>query len=239
MIENSIKILIVEDEAIIANTIKIALEKFGFDIAGIAYDYKSALHLIENTPFDIMITDVDLGYGIQKYSGLLLAEFLIRIKHVPFIFLTAYDDISTIKQATALKPAGYLTKPLNIATLYATLEISIENFYKDKTSDSTEVNELPNYIYIKTSKGNQKVMWDDVVSLQSTKNYVKLITIDNQHDLLIRSSLQQVMQHMIPANMNEHFARINRGQYIRKSIIIKKVHKTVFTHFGEFECTDV
>ncbi len=235
---DSIKILIVEDEAIIANTIKIVLEKYGFNIIGVAYNYKTALSHIENSAFDILITDIDLGYGTDQQSGIQIAEELKKIKTIPFIFLTAYDDIATIKQATSLKPAGYLSKPLNAATLYATLEIAIENFYKNKIAATEAITELPNYIYIKTSKGNQKVMWADVVSLQSTKNYVKLLTLDKQHDLLIRSSLQQVVQQMLPAQLHEQFIKINRGQYIQKSIVLKKVHKTIYTNVGEFECTE-
>ncbi len=66
----------------------------------------------------------------------------------------------------------------------------------------------------------------------------KICTIDKKHDLLIRSSLQQVVQQMIPLNLIEQFIKINRGQYIQKAIILKKIHKTIYTEFGTFDCTE-
>lgn len=96
--ENSIKILIVEDEALIAQKIKMQLEDCGYNITTVCYNYETAEKAIGEKIFDVFITDIDLGDGTNKKDGLQLAQQVKQTKDCPIIFLTAFSDIETIKK---------------------------------------------------------------------------------------------------------------------------------------------
>jgi DNA-binding NarL/FixJ family response regulator len=132
--ENEIDILIVEDEALIAQKIKMQLEDFGYNIVAVCYNYGSAEKAINETLFDVLITDINLGDGLEIKSGIQLAKALKQIKDCPVIFLTAFSDKDTIKKAAALSPSAYLVKPVNTANLYATVQLAVENFGTHKSA---------------------------------------------------------------------------------------------------------
>jgi two-component system, LytTR family, response regulator LytT len=64
--ENEIDILIVEDEALIAENIKLQLQDFGYHVMKVCYNYNTALQAINENSFDVLITDINLGDGIDK-----------------------------------------------------------------------------------------------------------------------------------------------------------------------------
>ena len=103
--EQLIKILIVEDEALIAQTIKMQLEDFGYNIVKICYNYIDALEAIAETTYDVLLTDINLGDGIDIKSGIQIAGQVKQINSCPIIFLTAFSDKDTIKKAAILAPS--------------------------------------------------------------------------------------------------------------------------------------
>jgi DNA-binding NarL/FixJ family response regulator len=119
------RILIVEDEAIIAQNIAVYLNNSDFVVSGIAYDDEEALfQLKQNTP-DAAILDINLDC---KQDGIAIAEHInIHIK-IPFLFLTSHADKDTLERAKKVEPWGYVVKPFNEKSLLATLEIAISNF---------------------------------------------------------------------------------------------------------------
>ncbi len=232
--ENEISILIVEDEAIIAETIKIQLQNFGYNVKGVCYNFNNALKAINETQFDVLITDINLGNGTDEKSGLQIAQLVKDKKNCPIIFLTAFSDIDTIKKASALLPSAYLIKPINAPNLFAAVQLAVNNFTQQIAANSQKP-EVPNYFFVKQGNKLLKLFWQDVYHLESVKNYVKIQTTIHSSHLLLRGSLNQVLQKMIPIAFKNSFIKINRAEVVAKTIIVKVNDDNIETKYGTFE----
>jgi two-component system, LytTR family, response regulator LytT len=237
--ENNIDILIIEDEAIIAETIKMQLEDFGYNICNVCYKYETAARAIEKADYDLVITDIDLGHGMDERSGLSLMTLMKRIKKCPFIFLTAFSDRDTLKKATSLYPSAYLVKPVNAANLFAAIQLAVENYQNTKSPgyDNHNQEPAPDYFFVKSGTKLIKVFWNEVYCLESVKNYVRVKSTAHNTDLLVRASLQQFLKNTMPEDFRKLFIKINRSTAIAKHTILKINDNSVETNFGVLEKT--
>ncbi|HEB62060.1 MAG TPA: response regulator transcription factor [Bacteroidetes bacterium] len=122
---SEIKVLIVEDEVLIANDIAELLEDEGYTISGIAYNSKKALELLRQNKTDIVLLDIELN---SELSGVDLAKTINHQYHLPFIFLTSFSDRATLEKVKSTNPMGYLVKPFEEKTLMTTMEIALFNY---------------------------------------------------------------------------------------------------------------
>jgi DNA-binding NarL/FixJ family response regulator len=122
---NEFKILIVEDEPIIAQNIAVYLNNNDFVVSVIAYDYEEALLQLKNNSHDAVILDINLDC---ETDGIGIAEYINKYAGIPFLFLTSYADKETLERAKKVEPWGYVVKPFNEKALMASLEIAISNF---------------------------------------------------------------------------------------------------------------
>jgi DNA-binding NarL/FixJ family response regulator len=128
---NKLKVLIVEDEPVIAENISIYLDNNDFEVSAIAYDSDEAFtQLKTNTP-DAAVLDINLE---SEQDGIDIAAYINKEIQIPFLFLTSYSDKHTLDKAKQVKPSGYIVKPFNEKTLLASLEIAISNFASEKNS---------------------------------------------------------------------------------------------------------
>ncbi len=118
------RILIVEDEKIIAEDIKLYVIKFGYEVVGIAATGEEAIQQTKDFMPDLLLMDIWLE---DRYSGLEAAKKIYQKFRIPIIFLTAYSDDTVLEKATESIPYGYLLKPINEKELWATLKMT---FYK-------------------------------------------------------------------------------------------------------------
>ena len=122
---SEVRVLIVEDEPVIAENISMYLNNNNFVVSGIAYDDQDALHeLSHNTP-DAVLLDINLD---SDNDGIDLANKIKSDFRIPFIFLTSYADREILNRAKTTEPWGYIVKPFNEKTILASLEMAISNF---------------------------------------------------------------------------------------------------------------
>jgi DNA-binding NarL/FixJ family response regulator len=134
---SKLRILIVEDEPVIAENISMYLDNADFEVSGIAYDSIEAKdQLLANTP-DAAILDVNLE---SEQDGIDIAVYINEKFQLPFLFLTSYSDKETLERAKKVKPSGYIVKPFNEKTLLASLEIAISNFTTEKNHSLPPLN---------------------------------------------------------------------------------------------------
>jgi DNA-binding NarL/FixJ family response regulator len=119
-----IKVLIVEDEPLIAKNIGMYLNNNDYEVSAIAYDPDEALFQLKRQPPDFAILDINLE---SDQDGIDLAEYINHNNFIPFVYLTSYSDKETIERAKKTNPAGFIVKPFNEKTLYATIEIALAN----------------------------------------------------------------------------------------------------------------
>ena len=116
------RILIVEDEVVIAMEIESQLEQLGFLVAGHAVRGEGAIDLAAQTRPDLILMDIRLR---GEMDGITAAETIFRRYRIPIVFLTAHSDPSTLERAMNLQPYGYLLKPFRKNDLYTSIEIAL------------------------------------------------------------------------------------------------------------------
>ena len=125
------KILIVEDDGIIAEDLNSLLYEKGYTIIGVAHNGSDALDILANRTPDLALLDINLGNGI---SGLDVAKVIHEKFKIPYIFLTSFDDEQTLEQAQSFGPYGYIVKPYQERTLLTTIKTALANFNASKSS---------------------------------------------------------------------------------------------------------
>lgn len=118
----SIKVLIVEDELLIAKDIHAHLEEYGYHVTGIAFDYEEAIENITNETPDIVLLDINLN---GEMDGFRVAEFINKNYDIPFVYITSYGTQEIIAKAKHTRPTGYLVKPFKKADIFSSIEIGL------------------------------------------------------------------------------------------------------------------
>ena len=122
MAEGSVRILIVEDEVLVAGSMERKLVKFGYEVAGTCSSAGEALEKMEEERPDIVIMDIKLD---GETDGIETAAVIEKDYGVPVIFITAYADDGTIERAKTTKPYGYIVKPFSEQELKSNIEIAL------------------------------------------------------------------------------------------------------------------
>lgn len=117
------KILIVEDERIIAEDLNRTLKRLGYEVSGIASSGSEALRKASATIPDLAIMDIMLK---GKMDGISVAERLKDLYNIPSIYLTAYADETILKRAKISAPFSYILKPFDEKELHSNVEIALE-----------------------------------------------------------------------------------------------------------------
>ncbi|SFU55940.1 DNA-binding response regulator, NarL/FixJ family, contains REC and HTH domains [Pustulibacterium marinum] len=123
------RVLIIEDEFIIAKDIKQVLKASDYDVT-IANNVVKAIRLFDEEDFDCIISDINLN---DEIDGIELIHQLFNLKFVPVVFLTAYNDNQFLERAKETIPFAYLLKPFDEKQLLLTIDLAILNFNKNKS----------------------------------------------------------------------------------------------------------
>lgn len=127
-------LLIVEDEQIVALSLKIELESLGYQVVGIANNENEAITLFKEKQPDLVLMDINLESG---GSGINAAKQINEIKNVPIIYVTAYANDDIIASANTANPIGYIVKPYNLREVRAVIETALNRFkYEDEITSS-------------------------------------------------------------------------------------------------------
>lgn len=234
--DNNIKILIVEDDLLIAENLKAVLEDLGYDVYEPCATAAEAIRTLEQQAFDLALLDINLN---GKDDGIEVGKLINGKYRFPFIFLTAFSDKETIKTATAAYPSAYLIKPTNAATLFATIQTAINNFQKNSVPDNITETQTDDSFFVKIGNNLSKVYWQDVVCISSGKNYISILQNKaNATPIPIRSTLQYAINHLLPFSLKQHFIQISRTHCINLLFIKEVKSDSAITPFGNFEIGD-
>jgi len=121
---NSVNILIVEDDAVIALDIQNCLRKLENIQLKVAHNYNDAMLMLKKYEFHLAILDINLN---ATFGGIEIASFIKENLKFPFMFLTSYSDDLTFAEASNCLPVGYIVKPFNRNTLISTVKLILMN----------------------------------------------------------------------------------------------------------------
>jgi len=201
----SISALIVEDELLIAETIKLYLKERGHSVVGIAISYEETIQLLKKTNPDIILLDIRL-YG--EKSGIDVANYLHNLaQNIPYIIVSSQYDSKIIEDAMYAGAVGYITKPIAKETLWSTIELAVLKLEDDITKET--------YIDLKISHDMQRIKVNDIIYIKSDHVYVEVICTSSKY--LCRYTLTELLDKID----QPHFIRCHRSYIIN----MKKIQR--------------
>lgn len=133
------KILIIEDELIIANHLRIILENNGYNCLMGITSVEEAKAEMKRTNFSLVLIDVNLKNGLD---GTNLGKDLLKNDTIPYIYITGSNDLTTMYKIKETRPHGIIIKPFKNIDIISTVEIVLNNF-KYKKIDITRSSVSP------------------------------------------------------------------------------------------------
>jgi PAS domain S-box-containing protein len=130
---NAYKVLVVEDEGLIANDIATRLEALGHQVVATVATAEEAVDQAAGA--DVVLMDIHID---GQRDGIDAALEVRARHHVPVVFLTAHADRATLERAKAADPFGYITKPLGPASLNTSIEIAIYKHRMERQMEEQE-----------------------------------------------------------------------------------------------------
>lgn len=121
------RILVVEDESVVAKDIQWSLKGLGYAICGWASSGEEAIQKAKDLKPDLVLMDVVLK---GEMDGVQASEYIRKNFNIPVIYLTAYADEHTLQRAKVTEPFGYILKPFEERELHTTVEVAL---YRHKT----------------------------------------------------------------------------------------------------------
>lgn len=200
---NRVKIAVVEDEIIIADTLCESLQALGYNVLEPAITFTEGKELIDSELPDIAILDIHLS---GRKDGVDLAIYIKETYDMPFIFLTAHADKATVERAKIVNPPAYLIKPFTKEELYSSIEVALFNHEQKKIQEGKI--EQKKYVFIKQKTHFLKVKLADILFLKSDHVYVEIHTVQNEKYVL-RESLVD-----FESKLNTDFIRIHRSYIV-------------------------
>lgn len=206
-----IKILIVEDEMIIAANISLQLSNLGYHISGIVPRGEEALlHLKDNKP-DIVLLDIQLK---GKLDGIETALLMQKEYDIPVIYLTANADDAHFDRAKTTNPYAFISKPFKKTDLQRAVELTVNRLMADdKGIVNTPAFILDDRIFVKDHEKMVKIIIKDIHYIEADRNYCRIFSKEREYLLVM--TLKDMEDKLPPA----HFVRIHRSYIVNVSQI--------------------
>lgn len=245
-----IKILIVEDNVIIADDMQSMLEEIGYTIVANVVDYEGAVKALEEEEVDLALVDIILA---SEKTGIDVGQHIRENYNIPFIFVTSNSDRATVENAKAVRPNGYLVKPFEQQDLFTSIEIALSNFNSNKTAErfrspneeeaSQAINSiLRNSIFVKKNQHYHRIAFDDIHFVKADNVYLEVYTKDKTY--LVRSALKDYLE-KLPSNQfyrahKSYVVNLNHIEAINtKDIVINGKTIPISKDFREFILTNM
>lgn len=194
------KILIVEDQPIIAADLSGYMKDFGYQPLPTVKSAEDALVMLDHIQADCVLIDINIE---GEHDGVELAHQIKERFGIPMIFITALQDDETIQRISSSGARAYLVKPVSEYSLRASIELALNRERPPGNQRSS-----PNYpedFYIKHKSQLLRISADDVNVCEAFDNYVYLHTKEGK--FLIHSSLKAIEEKLAPFD----FMRVHRS----------------------------
>jgi len=169
------KILVVEDEPIVAKDISSTLKKLGHEVVGWGMNEESASELVAQHQPELVFMDINLE---EEVDGIEIAQALrYDNKDLKIVYLTAYADEKTIDRAVTTNPSGYIVKPFSRKDLEITLKIALNSKDDNTELDSKLVDMGMDYYYDAATKN----LFYKEIPIALTSSELKLFDICFQY----------------------------------------------------------
>ena len=233
-----IKILVVEDEMIIAANISLQLTSLGYEVSGIVPKGEEALMQIKENQPDIVLLDINLK---GELDGVETAILMQKDYNIPIIYLTANADNEHFNRAKATNPYAFISKPFKKLDLQHAIELTISRIMANENSNNNYIKipissfVLTDCVFVKHQDKMLKISIKDIYYIEAERNYCRIFS--KGRECLLVMTLKDIDK-KLPV---EHFIRIHRSFIVnlshidevanshvlvsRKVIPISKIHR--------------
>ena len=193
---NKIKILIIEDQPIIARDIEILLTKWGYQVVGKAETYEEAMVFFMEKKPDLALVDIRIDGALD---GIETVSRFNAIRPIPIVYLTAYADENTIKRAKESYPAAYVLKPFDERSLQLTIEFALNTSTKyplEQIQQPISIAEAPPSVFESKLNTDLILQTDSSIFIKHNYRFVKLdkkdlVFIEADHNHIIIHTIQE------------------------------------------------
>ncbi len=224
---NELKILIVEDDVLISEHLKMILENFNQRVLGVCASLNEFNEIVNQVLPDFVFLDIRMN-GVDE--GIEIAKIL-NLNNIPFCFLTSFSDKKTLMDAVIQKPAGYIVKPFSIDDIKKIVDAAI-NLIQDQ------------FLEIGNSNKINRIKFKDILWLKSDNVYVEIVCsndkfvtrakLNDLHDKLPKNIFVRTNQSYI-INVNEVKTITNNSIFINDyELPVSKKYKNELKEFFDF-----
>lgn len=203
------KVIIVEDELLIAEQLEDVLTANDCTVIGVADNLEKASNLLKLKP-DFVFLDIQLK---NNESGIDFGNILNQ-QGIPFIYITANTEVETLKEAVKTNPISYISKPFKSNDVIAALElIRLKHQMKPK-------------ITLKLANKDVDVFLDDILFCEAKGSYTEIVTKQKRYTK--RINLKDFLK-----QLDSNFVRVHRSFAVNKNQITYKTSTSIFFHDQE------
>lgn len=201
---NEVKILIVEDEVLIAEFILELLTDESFKNVKTVHSKEEAIRVMNEFEPDIILMDINLN---GNNSGIELSKQ--KNTNAAVIFLTGQYDFELRSKALDTEPESYLTKPIKQNDLFAAIQLA---YLKNQVKSIT----------VKNGSDTIKIKFNSILYVKSDGNYIDIYTINRKY------SVRMQLDVFLNETKDSNFIRVHRSYIINKSKITRMNGSTAF-----------
>lgn len=214
-----LKILIVEDEMLIAANLAMQLEKIGYEIVGVIPRGEDALNAIKTDKPDLVLMDINLKGNLD---GIDTATRMQAESPMPIIYLTANTDDAHFARAKATNPYAFLSKPFKKSDLKHAIELAGEKILAERSEPPPNAEKfvMDDRIFVRHNEVMVKIIIDDIYYLEADRNYCQVYTKENNY-LLVNTL--KTMEDKLPS---QQFQRIHRSYIVN----LKHINEVAQNH---------
>lgn len=212
--DTPVKLLIVEDDMIIAANISLQLSNLGYEVTAIVPRGEEAILQIQENPPDIVLLDIHLKGALD---GIATAHEMQKNADIPIIYLTANADEATFNRAKTTRPHAFISKPFRKLDLQRAIELTISRMAEsqaleieqDRSREAPFI--LSDRIFVRHKERMVKIFIEDIFYIEAERNYCRIFTKNKEY--LLATTLK-LMEEKLPSR---HFIRIHRSYMINLS----------------------
>ena len=212
---SKLKILIVEDEMIIAANTSLQLSNLGYEVSGIVARGEEALENIKNNVPDIVLLDIQLK---GELDGIETAQLMQKEHDIPIIYLTSNVDDANFNRAKKTNPSAFISKPFKKLDLQRAIELTANSVVEEeiklkRKGSKSDAFVLSDRIFVRHNDRIVKIIIADILYIEADRNYCHIHS--KGKDFLLVATLKDI-EKKLPKN---YFLRVHRSFIINISQI--------------------
>jgi DNA-binding LytR/AlgR family response regulator len=244
-----VRVLIAEDEVIVADDITARLQRLGYEVVGPVDTGEEVIKIMAEQEVDLVLLDICL---MGEIDGISVAEQIRKHHSLPLIYLTSLSDSETVLRAKVTKPSAYILKPFNERELQIAIDMAVANYSsgeEESPAEEVDVNTqdsahffMQRSIFVKEQHCYRRIDISEIHWAEASGNYTQLHTSSKTH--LFTILLSKLMDKL----PSPPFLRVHRSYLVNLNFVdgfsgnrlfigeqeipvSKAFQETVFQHF--------